>query len=115
MDERSQRRLKANEMVFRKANSDVADFIEDQTGRRDKVIEFYCECSRARCRQRIQLSLEEYRQAHENDRSFIILPGHQEPEVEKVIHRSGSFFVVEKQGPMPSSQAVDLALSNTPI
>jgi len=111
LDSLNQQRLKENEIIFRKANESVAEFVEEQIGGDAAILPFYCECSTPECRQRIKISTKLYKQLHDKDRRFIALPGHDNPDIEKVIKTSIDFIVLEKFGAMPSEKSVDIALS----
>src|SRR5690348_1376830 len=100
MDTSSERRLIENELLFRDANLRVQQQIqEDRSGRGltpGTKVHFYCECSNFRCRDRIILTAGEYQAAHQDNRHFIILPGHENRAVERVIQSSPVYSVVEK-------------------
>jgi hypothetical protein len=108
----SERRLKENEVIFRQVNRGIQEFIEEENARTDKTIPFYCECSKADCRERIKLTAREYKKLHQKDNQFIILAGHELSKIEKVIERHNGFNVVEKFGPMPDEKSVNVALTN---
>lgn len=96
----SERRLVENEILFRSTNREVQrrvkkDLIGSGESRVFKL-RFYCECSRFYCRDRIELTIDEYELATENEKQFIVLPGHENPAVEKVIRKGENYIVVEK-------------------
>lgn len=111
MNDLNEQRLKENEVIFRKANENVAEYVEEQIGGDAAILPFYCECSRPKCRQRIKISTKEYKQLHKNRRQFIAIKGHETPSIEKVLQRATGFIVLEKFGKMPTEEAVDIALS----
>lgn len=100
MSDLSERRLIENEMLFRSTNREVQRRIKkDQahtSGPAGLKLHFYCECSRFYCRDRIKLTVEEYEQATNNEKQFIVLPGHENTAVEKVIRHVDGYVVVEK-------------------
>lgn len=59
-------------------------------------IPFNCECSDPACKQRILLSLDEYEKLHTKSARFIIIKGHNEPIVEKVVVSAKNVSLVEK-------------------
>lgn len=85
-----------NEAVFREVN----DRIEDIASEFDVPDEasFVCECGDADCTQMVHLTLREYNEIRQDGRRFVILPGHEDPKIEKVVARNGRFSVVEKVG-----------------
>lgn len=100
MDNLSKRRLVENEMLFRSTNREVQRRVKnDRTPEQTEEglkLHFYCECSRFYCRDRIKLTIEEYETATENERQFIVLPGHENADVETVIREASDYTVVEK-------------------
>jgi hypothetical protein len=113
MKKLSERRLKENEIIFREANRNIADYVEEQVGADGLLVSFYCECARLNCRQRLQLTISMYKNLHSNNRQFIALEGHEIPEIEKVILKGDGYVVIEKTGEMPSQESVDIALRQT--
>jgi hypothetical protein len=59
-------------------------------------VPFLCECSEVTCVESIRLSLATYREARAGAGAFIVLPGHEDPEVERVVARGNGYLVVEK-------------------
>ena len=58
--------------------------------------EFVCECSDPNCTHRIEASLAEYETVREDPTTFLIAPGHEHQDIERVVSRRGHFQVVEK-------------------
>jgi hypothetical protein len=100
MDKFSERRLVENELMFRAANRKVQQQVQKDRNRyegTDKTkLRFYCECSNFHCRGRISLTINEYQAATTNNREFVILPGHENKSVEKIVRTEDDFMVVEK-------------------
>lgn len=104
----SPRRLAENEVIFRQANEKVSRELDDlrqaaasdgHTGMvpdKDPELHFYCECSDEKCRKRIVMSPAKYKQLHQNSSQFVLLPGHNVPELERVVDGSKEYIVVEK-------------------
>jgi hypothetical protein len=105
----SERRLAENEVLYRQANERVVknfDSIqaagEDEgqqayaKGLASQEINFFCECSDLGCHKRISLTPDEYKNIHRNSSQFVILPGHENPEIEHVINTTDKYSVVEK-------------------
>jgi hypothetical protein len=104
-----QKKWAENELVFRQYNEQVIKDInttkdiasehgqtEYAEGLEDLSLLFYCECYDENCHDRIPLTPKQYEENHQNKSQFIILPGHQLPEVERVMQNSGYYMVVEK-------------------
>lgn len=111
MDELSERRLAENEVIFRRANEGVAEFLKDE-GKSEKPVSFYCECSNPNCRERVRITAKQYTDWHQSVRHFIALKGHEIPAIEKIVRQEGDYAVLEKYDDPPSDQETDRALKN---
>jgi hypothetical protein len=89
-------RAARNEEVFRGVNERIEEGAEqhDVSG----TLPFHCECGRASCLETIELSSGRYAEIIRERYRFVVLPGHEEPEIERVVEREPTFFVVEKIG-----------------
>jgi hypothetical protein len=111
MDKLSERKLAENEVIFRQANLNVAEFMVEGEGEDTKtVIPFYCECSNRNCRKRIRLTPKKYQAFHQKRRYFIAIDGHEIPAIEKIIQKKDGFNVIEKFGEPPTAEEIDSAL-----
>lgn len=99
MSEDRQRRLAHNEDVFRQVNDSIqrGQWPTWAGGTRSGV-SFRCECARLGCNRLLTLSLSEYERIRADPRWFVMLAGHELPEVERVVERLGEVVVVEKTG-----------------
>ena len=92
-------RLAKNEALFREVNERVAEvavnYIEVETS--SDPVEFTCECGRADCAEPITMTVVEYEAVRAVPTRFAIVPMHEQPEVETVVERHPSYFVVEKR------------------
>jgi len=96
MDEDRQRRLASNEAVFRRVNEGI---VRGQwPGEGGRPVGFRCECARLGCNSLLELSLDEYEHVRAEPRRFVMIAGHEMPEVERVVERGESYVVVEKLG-----------------
>jgi hypothetical protein len=91
-----QRRLAANEDMFRGVNEGIAR--GQWPGDPEAPIGFRCECARLGCNVLVALTLAQYEAVRANARRFVIVDGHEVPEVEVVVERHGDYAVVEKVG-----------------
>ena len=87
-------RLGANEAVFRQINEGIER--GQWPGEEDAPASFRCECARLGCNEMVELSVNEYERVRANPRQFLVIPGHQDPEAEKVIEAHSGYLVVEK-------------------
>jgi hypothetical protein len=104
----SQKRRAENEVVFRQRNDAIKDLVKDLQDTNDPAdvtVEFICECANEDCRETINLTIAEYEKARKNTRHFIIKPGHEQNDLEKVVQRDG-FLLVEKFEEPPVTDGV---------
>lgn len=113
----SVRRLVENEMFFKQPNQAVVQGLSDleqlaeTTDQQDLLpdttqsIQFYCECSDETCRKRIAMTPRQYTDLHKNHNQFIVLPGHDVPQIERIVQSAKDYVVVEKI--MDPPQSVD--------
>jgi len=89
-------RVAHNESLFREVN----ERIEAGHGSADRSdpAAFRCECGSLRCNMLVELTLSEYERVRATSTHFFVVPGHEIPEVERVIERAATFVVVEKVG-----------------
>ena len=87
-------RLVRNQLVFREVN----DRIREVTQRfsLEGPIDFICECSREDCTDAVSLAVDEYDGVRSSATVFVVVPGHETPEVENVVDVTERFMLVEK-------------------
>ena len=101
-------RLAFNQTLFRNANERIAAWPERQEADPAQPASYFCECSRTDCREQITLTPKEYEAARADARRFVIAPGHDLPEVERVTDEHEPFAVVEKyEDTAPVVEATD--------
>jgi hypothetical protein len=85
-----------NQVLFREVNEHIAELssAESEAG----VSLFICECSNEACAEPLEITPAEYEQVRTDGARFVVLSGHQLPEVERVVDGNGRFLVVEKLG-----------------
>ena len=98
MNEEQVRRRARNEAMFRRLNEELKDIAIGGAVDAGNGIDFVCECSSSECMKVVTLSREEYEAVREGGSTFIVAPGHEEPEIEDVIVSHSGFSVVEKRG-----------------
>src|SRR4026209_964313 len=96
MDERDERIAK-NETGVRAANR------EDQQGQEEgggahRTIEVLCECGRPGCTGLISLTIAQYNDVHSQADRFVVVRGHENPQLEKVVEERADCLVVDKFG-----------------
>jgi hypothetical protein len=93
-DERTERRVGHNESVFRDINEraeEIGTALEGPT-------EFVCECYRTDCTARLDVPLDVYEQVRARSRHFLVVPGHEQLEYERVVDQGNGWLVVTKIG-----------------
>jgi hypothetical protein len=90
-------RLALNEVLFRKANERIEESAE-RADQEPERIDFYCECADIDCDERIVVSAHEFDSVRTRPTQFLVLPGHEQPDIETVVLRTPVYLVVEKRG-----------------
>ena len=92
-------RLAGNEALFREVNERVAEVAEAfvEVEATADPVKFNCECGSATCTEQIAMTLVEYEGVRALPTHFAVSPGHELPEVERVVERYPNYVVVEKQ------------------
>jgi hypothetical protein len=98
VDELVAQKLARNEALFREVNDQIHGVHEDWGKSESRYI---CECADPQCFDTIALSNDAYRNLREDPQRFVLVPGHEIPELERVVERFQSYLVVEKLVPVP--------------
>ena len=93
MDERSAK-LAENETIFRAGNESIDKAAGDKLERAP----FMCECGDEHCFERIELTPAAYEAVRSVATNFIVVPGHEDPDIEHIALQNERFRVVEKEG-----------------
>jgi hypothetical protein len=87
-----------NEAMYRSVNREIEQAsVEAGEGPRDRI-EVLCECGREGCSQVLDLTVAEYDEAHQQRDRFVVAPGHEDEQIERVVLRSSRYLVVDKVG-----------------
>jgi hypothetical protein len=86
-------RIARTESLFRDVNERIAE-TADRLEADDA--EFVCECADAGCGERLHAQLDECQQVRADGVRFLVAPGHEEPEYERVLHRNPEYQVIAK-------------------
>ena len=100
MDDAQARRVQ-NETLFREVNERVDELAVGLAGvaEPDEFLSgFICECGSDTCVELVQVAHSQYEAVRRDPSRFIVLPGHDDPTVERVVDRNDRFWVVEKLG-----------------
>jgi hypothetical protein len=80
--------------MFREANERAKGWEEQH--RLDEVELYFCECANPECRERVSLGKADYERVRSDSGHFVIVPGHEVPEVETVIQLNEGWAIIEK-------------------
>jgi hypothetical protein len=95
----AERELRAaqNQMMFRSVNDRIKELAEQQSSS-GQELDFACECADDTCVEKIPLSALQFLAIESEENQFIVLRGHELPEVEDVIAERDGFLIVSKRG-----------------
>jgi hypothetical protein len=94
MNERVQRRVAANENAFREVNEAIERGV--WPGEEHVLVAFRCECASLDCDQLLELTQQEYEHVRAEPRRFLVVRGHELPDIEAVVETHERYVVVEK-------------------
>jgi hypothetical protein len=93
-------RIGLNEAVFREVNERIENLAET-FGLESEQLDLLCECGDPNCSERIVMTHSEYEQVRSESKLFAVSPGHEIPDVERVIDRRKGYDIVEKTAGAP--------------
>jgi len=84
-----------NPLVLREVNDRIAELADEwnETG----VSLFVCECSDLGCPEALELTAAEYERIRADESHFVVVPGHEQPESQRVVERRARFVVVAQE------------------
>jgi hypothetical protein len=94
------RRLRQNEELMEELNRRMERMLEEIRDEGDDDLDapiaFLCECSHLDCRERIHLAPSVFDRIHRDPDVFVLVSGHEIPDVERVVDQMGDFLIVRK-------------------
>jgi hypothetical protein len=90
-------RIGVNEALFREVNERI-ERLQTDLGE-PSTFEIVCECGVADCTERFSITSDAYEALREDVHRFAVVPGHERPELERIIERHTGYLVVEKTDP----------------
>jgi hypothetical protein len=87
-------RLAENETLFRTANERMAGWEEQHA--QSQTERYYCECADTNCREKVLLRKADYEKVRADSGHFVVVLGHEVPDIETVIERQEGWAIVEK-------------------
>src|SRR5947209_8280633 len=94
MDSR-QARMAENEKMARRMNEAIERETHDEL---NTAHQFLCECAKSTCASTLNIRPSEYMRVRSRPRWFVVIPGHEQPEVERTVETHNAYVVVEKCG-----------------
>lgn len=85
-------RLARNQVLFREVNERLRELLDESVG----MTEFLCECSNDDCIETVSLDLPEYERIRAFSDRFVVLPGHEILEIEKIVYESDRYSLVKR-------------------
>ena len=86
-----------NEALFREVNERI-ETVSKGVPPDEELMGFLCECDNTACTEKVSATRAEYEAVRAVATHFIVLAGHEDPDVEHVVQRNEHFLVVEKEG-----------------
>ncbi len=96
MSDQRTRELADNEAVFREVNEAIERGQWPGDGETPRA--FRCECARRNCAKLVAITPQDYERIRTNSRTFVLLPGHEDAALERIVERTDDYVVVEKFG-----------------
>jgi hypothetical protein len=94
--ERRSETLARNESLFREVNERIEE-VSWNAGLGDRF-EILCECGRRDCLEPLRVLRSEYESVRAEPDRFLVAPGHEHEDMERVVTRTDRFEIVEKLG-----------------
>lgn len=99
MERRLERKAR-NEALLREVNERIERIDREAESRasQEARFEFQCECGAddGSCESRVELTIAEYEAVRAQDDRFVLFPGHETLELERVVQQNERFVVVDK-------------------
>jgi hypothetical protein len=89
-------RAARNEEIFRGVNERIEEGAEHHGV--TASLPFHCECGRLSCVGKIEIPPREYERVASERYRFVLIPGHDDPAIERVVERHPAYVVAEKVG-----------------
>ena len=90
-----QKRAAHNQSLFREVNERVKD-VNDSFHIFTSLSDWVCECAEDSCTQRIEMSVRDYEHVRAGGARFFVAPEHVWTDVELVVERRDTYWIVEK-------------------
>jgi hypothetical protein len=84
--------------MYRAVNLEVERVSEEIGGGPDDRLEVLCECGEDGCGTTLEVARAEYEEAHQQPDRFMVAPGHEDEQIERVVKRTPAYLIVDKFG-----------------
>lgn len=102
-------RAARNQTLQREVNERIKDLNERFEQALTAAGAWMCECANLSCKEPIEMTLGEYEHLRSSPNRFAVLPGHEVPEVERIVEAHEGYIVVAKLG-----SAAEYVIENDP-
>lgn len=93
-----------NEAIFRAVNERIEDLNETFAIVAD-TFEVVCECADAGCAVQIRIASDVYERVRSGSTLFILAPGHETEEIEEIVDKHDTYYIVRKDAAVPKQVA----------
>jgi hypothetical protein len=91
-------RIARNEALLREVNERIHDVGEGLQVLPDNgELDFRCECGRPECDVLVHMLASDYQRVRADNDRFVLVPGHEDVHIERVVERSEGYVVVDKR------------------
>jgi hypothetical protein len=91
-------RVAQNEAMYRSVNLEVVHVSDELGGGPNDRLEILCECGEDGCGTTLEVARAEYEEAHQQRDRFMVAPGHEDEQIERVVKRTPEYLIVDKFG-----------------
>jgi hypothetical protein len=84
--------------MYRAVNREIERASKELGEKPHDQLTVVCECGQDSCSQTVDLTLAEYEQSHQQHDRFVVVPGHEDEQLERVVERNERYLVVDKFG-----------------
>jgi hypothetical protein len=100
MNASREHRVARNHALFRDVNERIYSLSEEfgsHPADDGLGLAFVCECGNAGCASQVLVETDDYSRIRSNPAHFVVLAGHEQTDVERVIEENGRYVVVERR------------------
>ena len=91
-------RIAQNEAMYRAVNRHIEHVAEETGDGPSDELKLICECGQPGCEAMLTPTIADYDEIHQQRDRFAVVPGHQDPVIERIVLETPTFVVVDKFG-----------------